>query len=492
MSDIGSILRHAFVGFACVALITLGAPGLGGHQPTAFAADPCPPQKPYQGWARERTVQYNIYLGNGFDASRKAIFETGFSYWTLHNTFNCSLVRFEAGGGQTFVVSGSNGPKSSTETSAVATSYVTVAGNMTVAQATIVWWGAYTLVDGVRRKSWEPTEGHFASAVLKDALHEIGHGMALSDAFGNSGGTVMNQFHGQNDKDGYCPTNVTLCDNLVVSNEPQYRDHCLQFTVPTTTYCIAVDGEDGCPSGTTPSTTINTSKTQDQSHVCCYPSPLIVDVDGDGFAMTDEEKGVNFDIGGDGALDRVSWTRASEDDAWLVLDRNVNDVIDNGQELFGTFTFQGIVAGQEPNGFRALALLDDSKYGGDGNGKIDTNDLAYQYLRFWVDANHNGISETSELTTLASRHVLSLWVTYQDWRHTDPNGNYFKYQSVAVFNINGAAVSRVVGDVYLLTNGGPDGGYGKLRWRTGSQGRPPAEISERSETPGRRDSSRSR
>jgi hypothetical protein len=44
---------------------------------------------------------------------------------------------------------------------------------------------------------------------------------------------------------------------------------------------------------------------------CCYqPSPILVDVRGNGFDLTDAASGILFDIGTDGRPNRVSWTAA--------------------------------------------------------------------------------------------------------------------------------------------------------------------------------------
>ena len=155
----------------------------------------------------------------------------------------------------------------------------------------------------------------------------------------------------------------------------------------------------GCPPG-------GYGRVSRDSGCCWNGTPILVDVQGNGFNLTSAAEGVVFDLNSDGQGDSLAWTSVNSDDAWLALDRNANGRIDNARELFGNVTPQS--RSTEPNGFRALVDFDQSSRGGNADGVIDNHDALFGWLRLWQDTNHSSMLTWALRLSLS---IVSRWIS---------------------------------------------------------------------------------
>lgn len=142
--------------------------------------------------------------------------------------------------------------------------------------------------------------------------------------------------------------------------------------------------------------------------------PITLDLNGDGIINTlSINSGVQFDNDNNGFAESTSWVAPG--DAMLVLDRNSNNRIDGGAELFGSRT-KLINNTYAENGFIALAEFDLNV-----DGKIDASDAVFNSLQLWRDLNSNGVSDAGELQSLSAAGVASVSATYTTKKFTDLN-----------------------------------------------------------------------
>jgi VCBS repeat-containing protein len=125
--------------------------------------------------------------------------------------------------------------------------------------------------------------------------------------------------------------------------------------------------------------------------------PIVLDLGTPGISFTSLETGVSFDINGDAVRDRVAWTAGN--DGILAYDVNGSGTIDNGNEIF-TPNFAG---GSYASGLAALASLDTN-----GDGAINSADADFGKLLVWQDNNHNGASDSEELSALADQGIVAI------------------------------------------------------------------------------------
>jgi hypothetical protein len=264
---------------------------------------------------------------------------------------------------------------------------------------------------------------HCADSEAQLLAHEIGHSLGLADVDYNSmcTGTIM----------GSQPSAVsseqcsTVNDNWYTLNEYN-DDHANDYCDQT---CQGTCDQGQCTEG--------------------QPSPILIDVEGHGYHLTDLARGVHFDLDSDGRAEAISWTRNGSD-AFLCLDRNKNGVIDNGRELFGNYTplSSGVIA---RNGYEALAEYDEPYLGGNANGWIDMDDAIWPFLLLWNDRNHDGVSQRSELTRLDAAGIVRIDTRYFASRRHDQYGNKFRFRGRCVVqNGRGAQHELTTYDVFFI------------------------------------------
>jgi hypothetical protein len=282
-------------------------------------------------------------------------------------------------------------------------------------------------IDGGTIHMWQQSAGGADCTATMDNLvaHELGHILGLGDVDWNStcNGTIM----GANPS--YVSTDQcwALNDNWYTTEEQQEderqaNDYC---TMNCWTACTGgICSNDGCGS---------------------CSSPIVLDLDNDGFKLTGMDERVLFDIDADGAAELITWTRGDQEDAFLCLDRDGNDKIDSGAELFGNHTPLLSTGYKAPNGYEALKELDANR-----NGAIDPSDPIWSELRLWIDSNHDGVSQPGELLTLDRARVLKIETAYIRANRRDAHGNLFRFKGKAwIANKQGNRRTTQTYDVYF-------------------------------------------
>jgi hypothetical protein len=185
---------------------------------------------------------------------------------------------------------------------------------------------------------------------------------------------------------------------------------------------------------------------------CDYSGcPLIVDVNRNGYQLTSLDEGVTFDLDADGQAERIAWTAADSDDAFVGYDRlgRVRDALDrrvavalDGRDLLST-SMRFYADQPDPtaaNGFEALKALEGPTYGrARADGVLDAADEAYDRLFLWTDANHDGVGQPDEVTFVRDAGILLFETEYKLVGKKDPNGNAYRQQGFLRWQRSGRA-----------------------------------------------------
>jgi hypothetical protein len=234
--------------------------------------------------------------------------------------------------------------------------------------------------------------------------HELGHYYGLADITDPGCTDIMAQLDGS-------PHTVTLsdCNKANDQNQTYSENNPIDYSCQQPCYTTCVAGN--CPAQN-------------------GGSPIIFDLDNQGFRLSGSDAPVLFDLYTKGLPIWTSWTACGSNTAFLALDLNRNGKIDDAGELFGNHTrlADGTFA---LNGFEALAQYDELANGGNADGLIDASDVIFDKLRLWTDANHNGQTDPGELQTLPQAGIVSIALDYKLAVKRDLNGNRFRYRGHA-------------------------------------------------------------
>ena len=172
----------------------------------------------------------------------------------------------------------------------------------------------------------------------------------------------------------------------------------------------------------------------------CYStcSPLSLDINGDGIKTS--ETIINYDIDGDGILDKIN----DSADAVLVFDKDGNGISgEDGSECFGNNTDldgDGIKDGFK-DGFEALKELakQNNLINGKDDNVLDSKDIAFLEENFGLKLKLNGYG--SEAVSLKDAGITEINLGTTDETtlidNFDGQGNQLMKQEGATFTING-------------------------------------------------------
>ena len=177
-----------------------------------------------------------------------------------------------------------------------------------------------------------------------------------------------------------------------------------------------------------------------------YVDPLLLDLTGNGIGTSSNASApLLFDIDHSGTLKTTGWANLT---TGILAVADANGKVTNMSQLFSEYyrgtAGTGGAAGAKPfiNGFGALGY-EDTNF----DGQITSADTVWSKLRVWVDANHDGVSDSGELKTMAQLGITQI-STRNSFSTAIDNGN--PITATSTFTMNG--VAHKIADVNLISD----------------------------------------
>ncbi len=197
---------------------------------------------------------------------------------------------------------------------------------------------------------------------------------------------------------------LTTADIVALTPAQAHALHSAEIAALTTAQAFAFETADLAALTTSAAhaftSTDLAAMTPNQIDSLISATPIMLDLGGNGIQTVSAAHGVSFDLNGTGHAQQVGWMSGTT--GLLVMDLNGDGLINNGSELFGSGTLL-VNGAHAANGYQALAALDTNH-----DGVLNAADDHYKDLKVWVDANHNGKTDSGELHSLAELGIVSL------------------------------------------------------------------------------------
>ena len=146
--------------------------------------------------------------------------------------------------------------------------------------------------------------------------------------------------------------------------------------------------------------------------------PMFLDLNKDGvLGTTSVLDGIYFDHEGDGFAESSAWV--DKEDGVLVIDKNNDGKIDNGNEVFGD-NYVKLNGRKAKNGFEALADLDSN-----GDGKITSADGEFDNIKV--------LKGNGELVSLDELGIVSINLNKTEVNKEDGNKNVLVYEGTFTY-----------------------------------------------------------
>lgn len=136
---------------------------------------------------------------------------------------------------------------------------------------------------------------------------------------------------------------------------------------------------------------------------------------------------IDYDVNGDGTVDRTQWTAKGTRDAFLVYDNNQDGKI-SGNELMNEGGIDGRKDVYKTGWEKARALADKN-----GDGKLTGAEL--NGFQVWQDANGDGVTDAGELKSLGSLNIFEIDTVEGSFSKRKEVGFNAKYNSYTSYRV---------------------------------------------------------